>query len=74
MSDSFKVIDLGTFAMRTGTTIEVIKVSDVKVPFPCDFGRWRDVRMVAEKPKKSERFHNLMPALFRDLKFIGIDG
>jgi hypothetical protein len=61
-------------AMRVGTTIEVIKVSDVQTPFPCGFGSWRQVRQVDAKPPKPERFHDLKPELFRDLKFIGIDG
>ena len=61
-------------AMRTGTTIEAIRISNVTAPFPCGFGKWRDVRMVAEKPPKPERFHDLKPELFRDLKYIGIDG
>ena len=64
----------GYSAMRIGTTIEVIKVCFPKSPFPCDFGHWKNVRQVDAKPAKQDRFFGLKPALFRDLKYVGIDG
>lgn len=59
---------------QIGTTIESILIKGVKVPLPCDPGTWQEVRVVDEKPPRHERFHNLRPELFRNLKFIGIDG
>lgn len=61
-------------AMTTGAPLEVVKVSGVRVPFPCDFGSWRSVAMVSSKPVKGERFFNLKPEYYRDLKHVGIDG
>lgn len=61
-------------AMTTGAPLEVIKVSGVRVPFPCDFDTWRNVKMVTEKPPKGQRFFNLRPEYYRDLKYVGIDG
>jgi len=61
-------------AMRIGTTVEIIKVCFPKSPFPCDFGHWKNVRLVGAKPPKEERFYGLKPELFRDLKYVGIDG
>lgn len=59
---------------QIGTTIESILIKGVKIPLPCDPGTWQEVRVVSEKPPRLERFHNLRPELFRNLKFIGIDG
>lgn len=64
----------GYSAMRIGTTIEVIKICFPASPFPCDFGHWKNVRLVGAKPPKEERFYGLRPDLFRDLKYVGIDG
>lgn len=64
----------GYSAMRVGTTVEIIKVCFPVVPFPCDFGHWKNVRQVGAKPPKEERFFSLKPDLFRDLKYVGIDG
>lgn len=61
-------------AMRVGTTVEIIKVCFPTLPFPCAFGHWRDVRLVSAKPPKEDRFMDLRPDLFRDLKYVGIDG
>lgn len=61
-------------AMHTGTPLEIIKVSGVRVPFPCDFNSWRHVKAVDRKPPKEERFFNLRPEYYRDLKHVGIDG
>ncbi len=57
-----------------GTTVMSIVVKDVKVPFPCQPMKWRDVKVVSVKPPLEERYFGLKPDYFRDLKAIGIDG
>lgn len=57
-----------------GTTLEIIKISDPTAPFPCDLQKWSSIKPVDEKPPKDKRFFNLKPDLFRDLKYVGIDG
>lgn len=57
-----------------GTTIETIIIKGVKTPFPCEVGEWSRVKIVEQKPPRNERFINLKPILFRDLKWVGIDG
>lgn len=64
----------GYSAMRVGTTIECIKICFPPDPFPCAFGHWKRVKLVSAKPPKDERFFELKPELFRDLKYVGIDG
>jgi hypothetical protein len=60
--------------MAVGTTVESVLIKGVKVPFPCDPRGWDEVRVVEQKPPRPERFRNLKPDLFRDLKWVGIDG
>jgi len=57
-----------------GTTLEVVKITDPSESFPCDLRKWSSIRAVDEKPPKDQRFFNLKPELFRDLKYVGIDG
>ena len=57
-----------------GTTIEAIILKDISTPFPCDVRPWSSLRLVEEKPPKEERFYNLNTELYRDLKWVGIDG
>ncbi|MBI2120451.1 MAG: hypothetical protein HYT94_02390 [Parcubacteria group bacterium] len=57
-----------------GTTIEAIVLKGVQIPFPCDVHTWASLRPVDEKPPSSERFYNLRPDIFRDLKWVGVDG
>jgi hypothetical protein len=57
-----------------GTIVKAILVRGVKIPFPCRTTDWNNIKVVNEKPPKSERFLDLRPELFRDLKAIGIDG
>lgn len=61
-------------AMRIGTTVEIIKICEPVQDFPCDAKKWTEVRLVDKKPPKDQRFFGLKPHLFRDLKFVGIDG
>lgn len=60
--------------LSVGTTIESIIIEKVRFPFPCDIDGWNKVKTVDEKPPVQERFYNLNPSLFRDLKWVGIDG
>lgn len=57
-----------------GTTLEIVKISDPKESFPCDLQKWGAIKHVDAKPPKDQRFFNLRPDLFRDLKYVGIDG
>ncbi len=52
-------------ALRMHPSLEAIKISDVKVPFPADLQSWEDIKPVDTKPPRAERFFN---------KHIGIDG
>ncbi|MEK7464377.1 MAG: hypothetical protein AAB617_01215 [Patescibacteria group bacterium] len=60
--------------MRIGTTIESIVLKGVDTPLPCETRNWSTIRVVDEKPLKHERFYDLKPELFRNLKRSGIDG
>lgn len=57
-----------------GTTIETIIIKRVRSPFPCQVRDWGLVKVVEQKPPRPERFFDLKPELFRDLKWVGIDG
>lgn len=60
--------------MTIGTTLETIVLRGVSSPYPCTPQDWSLVQVVDEKPPKEKRFFNLEPSLFRDLKWVGIDG
>lgn len=60
--------------MGVGTTIESIQIEDVSTPLPCATRRWHDISVVTEKPPREQRFYDLQPHLFRNLKWTGIDG
>jgi hypothetical protein len=60
--------------MGVGTTIESILVKGVTVPLPCAVKEWSSLALVNEKPPLEQRFHNLQSHLFRNLKWIGVDG
>ncbi len=57
-----------------GTTIEAIILKNIQIPFPCDVHTWSSLHPVDEKPPRAERFYNLRPDIFRDLKRVGVDG
>lgn len=62
---------------QTGLTINALIVKNVEVPFPCSVKNWNRIRIVPlnEKPQKLEdRYFDLQKNLFRDLKYLGIDG
>lgn len=63
-----------SYIKGAGTTLEIIKISDPTAPFPCDLRKWSSIAAVDAKPPKEQRFFNLKPDLFRDLKYVGIDG
>lgn len=63
-----------SYTKAAGTTLEIVKITDPTEPFPCDLRKWSSVKSVDAKPPKNERFFNLKPELFRDLKYVGIDG
>lgn len=63
--------------LQMGATIFAIVVSSVSVPFPCSAQKWKELKMIslAEKPlDANERYFDLRKNLFRDLKYLGIDG
>lgn len=62
-------------ARQAGSSIECLMIEGVETSFPCKPHPWSDVKVVGKKPPKAEdRYWDLDSNLFRDLKFIGIDG
>lgn len=64
-------------AKQAGLALNVILVDGVDLPFPCGMRGWSDIVVLplADKPKDlNERYFNLNKSLFRDLKYLGIDG
>jgi hypothetical protein len=59
---------------KIGASINGVAIKGVKMPFPCRTLDWSSIRVVDAKPPKAERYLDLQDDLFRDLKFIGIDG
>lgn len=64
-------------ARQAGTTINAIVIDKVQMPFPCGFREWSDIKVIpaSEKPAElNKRYFDLNAELFRDLKYLGIDG
>lgn len=62
-------------ARQAGVPIECIVIKGVTTPFPCSPHLWDEVAVVDEKPKRAEdRYWDLDKKLFRDTKYVGIDG
>lgn len=64
-------------ARQTGLTIKALIVKDIAVPFPCSPRSWKEISVIplCDKPKSLEdRYFDLQKNLFRDLKYLGIDG
>ncbi|MEK7628629.1 MAG: hypothetical protein AAB421_04420 [Patescibacteria group bacterium] len=61
-------------AKQIGTTLETVIVEPVTARFPTDLHEWDQVRVVNTKPPREERYNNLRPELFRNLKYVGLDG
>ncbi|TSC89278.1 MAG: hypothetical protein G01um10143_659 [Parcubacteria group bacterium Gr01-1014_3] len=64
-------------AKQMGITLNAIVLENVSAPFPCAVKSWSEIQVipVADKPKALEdRYFSLRKELFRDLKYLGIDG
>jgi|SRR3989338_4558157 len=64
-------------AKQFGVSINVILVEDISIPFPCGMREWDELQVISlnDKPKDiNERYFDLTKELFRDLKYLGIDG
>jgi len=59
---------------RVGAVLQAVRIRKVKIPFPGKPQHWDSIKLVTEKPPPEERYFDLQPELFRDLKRIGIDG
>lgn len=62
---------------QIGHTLNAIIIDKVKTPFPCSFHSWDEIEIISlkNKPKNiKERYFDINPDLFRDLKYLGIDG
>ncbi|HEY0010504.1 MAG TPA: hypothetical protein VGB97_01155 [Candidatus Paceibacterota bacterium] len=57
-----------------GLAMPMLTIRDVEAPLPFDLRDWDEVEAVDVKPPVEERFFNLRPEMFRDLKYVGIDG
>ena len=64
-------------AKQTGHALNAILVDDIILPFPCAAKDWSEIQVIPlnQKPKDiNERYFDLQQGLFRDLKYLGIDG
>lgn len=62
---------------QASPTVNTILVEDIDLPFPCGIKNWSDVTVIplADKPKDlKDRYFDLNKGLFRDLKYLGVDG
>jgi len=62
---------------QTGLTINALTVKNIGVSFPCSPKKWSAIKVIPlnDKPKNLEdRYFDLNKGLFRDLKYLGIDG
>ena len=62
---------------QAGGTINAVILRQVDLPFPCGPRSWSEIKVIplADKPKDvNERYFDLQIGLFRDLKYLGIDG
>lgn len=58
-----------------GVNIQCLVIEGVSLTFPCAPHPWKDVKPADEKPSRVEdRYWDLDRDLFRDLKYVGIDG
>lgn len=64
-------------AKQAGLAVNAIFVEGVGLPFPCGIRDWSEVTVIplADKPKDlKDRYFDLNKGLFRDLKYLGVDG
>lgn len=62
---------------QMGATMYAILITNVGAPFPCAAKSWGEARVISltDKPKEiRDRYFDLNKGLFRDLKYLGIDG
>ncbi len=62
---------------QLGGTIDAIILRNPSVAFPCGMRPWSDIRVIgiADKPERiKDRYFELNENLFRNLKYLGIDG
>jgi len=62
---------------QMGVMINAILIKNVSTPFPCTPHYWKDVKVISLKDKPTDinlRYFNIQKNLFRDLKWLGIDG
>lgn len=62
---------------QAGLALYAIMAENVALPFPCSPKEWSEIQVIslADKPKDiNERYFDLNKGLFRDLKYLGIDG
>ncbi len=62
---------------QMGHVLNAIVIEDVSVPFACGLRPWSEAQVIplAQKPDRLEdRYFDLQKHLFRDLKYLGIDG
>jgi hypothetical protein len=64
-------------AKQTGSGMTALVVRGADAAFPCSSRDWSEIQVISlkEKPKDiTERYFDLQKGLFRDLKYLGIDG
>ena len=64
-------------ASRSSPTNTAIIIKNIGMPFPCGIRPWSEIKVISlsQKPQDiNERYFDLNKNLFRDLKFLGIDG
>lgn len=64
-------------ASRFAPTNAAVLIKNIGMPFPCGMRPWSDIQVISlsQKPQDiNERYFDLNKNLFRDLKFLGIDG
>lgn len=57
--------------------INAIIIDNVKIPFPCSHHSWKEIQVIPLKNKPKDikkRYFDINSDLFRDLKYLGIDG
>lgn len=62
---------------QMGQTMKAILIKNVKTPFPCGIRPWSDLKVISLRDKPvdiGERYFDLKKYLFRNLKYLGIDG
>ena len=62
---------------QTSPSAMAIIIKNISVEFPCALHNWNEIQVIslAQKPENiNDRYFELKENLFRDLKFLGIDG